>query len=90
MEQGLALNPAVEQGLALNPATEGVWLGVLCLLLLQVAQQQLPCPRVCRHAEDLLGTCYSISAQGHPQDPASFRSHSSHLDEIRALLIGPW
>lgn len=47
MEQGLALNPAVEQGLALNPATEGVWLGVLCLLLLQVAQQQLPCPRVC-------------------------------------------
>lgn len=29
---------------------EGVWLGFLCLLLLQGAQQQLPCPRVCWHA----------------------------------------
>lgn len=46
------LAPKATDGAGFGPKSSngGVWLGLLCLPLLQGAEQQLPCPRVCWHA----------------------------------------
>lgn len=43
------LGPKATDGAGFGPKSSngGVWLGLLCLPLLQGAEQQLPCPRVC-------------------------------------------
>lgn len=43
------LAPKATDGAGFGPKSSngGVWLGLLCLPLLQGAEQQLPCPRVC-------------------------------------------